>query len=61
MGILTLILLIKGENNDKNNNSRLTPIHRHFVGFHRMFHEMDRMFENSKAHGYPTTLHNERQ
>ena len=32
----------------------LPSIHRHFVGFDRMFDEMDRMFENSaKGTGYP--------
>ena len=31
----------------------LPSIHRHFVGFDRMFDEMDRMFENSKSQGYP--------
>ena len=32
----------------------LPAIHRHFVGFDRMFDEMDRMFENSaKGTGYP--------
>ena len=31
----------------------LPSIHRHFVGFDRMFDEMDRMFENSKSNGYP--------
>ena len=32
----------------------LPSIHRHFVGFDRMFDEMDRMFENStKGSGYP--------
>ena len=50
---LNLILLIKGEKNDKTNNSRLPSIHRHFVGFDNMFNEMDRLFENSKSQGYP--------
>tara|TARA_E500000075_G_C6869335_1_gene258808 strand:- start:10 stop:471 length:462 start_codon:yes stop_codon:yes gene_type:complete len=31
----------------------LPSIHRHFVGFDRMFEDMDRMFENSKGSGYP--------
>ena len=32
----------------------LPSIHRHFVGFDRMFDEMDRVFENStKGQGYP--------
>jgi len=32
----------------------LPSIHRHFVGFDRMFEDMDRMFENStKGTGYP--------
>ena len=31
----------------------LPSIQRHFVGFDNMFHEMDRMFENSKSQGYP--------
>ena len=31
----------------------LPSIHRHFVGFYRMFEYMDRMFENSKGSGYP--------
>jgi molecular chaperone IbpA len=31
----------------------LPSIQRHFVGFDSMFHEMDRMFENSKSQGYP--------
>jgi len=32
----------------------LPSIHRHFVGFDRMFDEMDRIFENStKGQGYP--------
>ena len=33
----------------------LPSIHKHFVGFDRMFDEMDRMFENSahKGAGYP--------
>ena len=33
----------------------IPSIHRHFVGFDQMFHEMDRMFENStqKSQGYP--------
>jgi len=33
----------------------LPSIHRHFVGFDRMFDEMDRLFENSanKGTGYP--------
>ena len=32
----------------------LPSIHKHFVGFDRMFDEMDRMFENSaKGTGYP--------
>ena len=60
-GDLTLILLIKGENNDKNNNSDLPQIHRHFVGSHRMFDEMDRMFENSKAQVVSQHCTNQRQ
>ena len=33
----------------------LPSIHKHFVGFDRMFDEMDRIFENSahKGAGYP--------
>ena len=31
----------------------LPSIHRHFVGFDRLFDDMDRMFENSKGSGYP--------
>ena len=32
----------------------LTPLHRHMVGFDRMFDEMDRLFENSvNTQGYP--------
>ena len=32
----------------------LTPLHRHMVGFDRMFDEMDRLFENSvNSQGYP--------
>jgi len=32
----------------------LTPLHRHMVGFDRMFNEMDRLFENSvNTQGYP--------
>ena len=31
----------------------LPSIHRHFVGFDRMFDDMDRMFETSKSQGYP--------
>ena len=31
----------------------LPSIHRHFVGFDRMFEDMDKMFENSKGSGYP--------
>ena len=29
----------------------LTPLHRHMVGFDRMFDEMDRLFENSPNNG----------
>jgi len=31
----------------------LPSIHRHFVGFDRMFDEMETMFENTKSQGYP--------
>ena len=36
----------------------LTPLHRHMVGFDRMFDEMDRLFENSVNSQAPTTLLN---